>query len=85
MDNVRRMSNLLLSCVFFLVAGCVQTAECDRVTGCGSDAVCYNYECVETCSKDDACGSDEWCVPCQESEACLESGANANARVCVER
>lgn len=82
------MSNLLVSIVFLTLplSGCVQTAECDRVTGCSMSApVCYNYECVETCGSDAACDDDEWCAPCEDSEACQESGDGAAAKVCIPR
>lgn len=88
MNNVRRLSNLLVISVFLttLLGGCVQTAECDRVTGCAGSrkSICHNYECVKTCKGHKDCGEDELCLPCEESDDCLESGALASSKVCVE-
>lgn len=66
--------------------GCVNTAECDRVTPCsGEERLCLRYRCVNACTSYLDCAKDGACVACEETDSCLESATDKlSLRVCIE-
>ena len=78
---------VLIAVAVLAMMGCVATAECDAYVGCPDGAICYQSQCLPTCSNAGDCGDDEQCVPCYEDDDDTSGSGNCHngqGNVCVD-
>ncbi len=79
------MGWVLWALAVVVMAGCVETADCDEYVGCESGEVCYQSQCRPTCDGAEDCSGDEVCAPCLADEEGGGSGRclGADESACI--